>query len=110
MCRLLEELDRWDVSRLPAKWPSFDIDLNHPQKYRSYFCNIVFLSARPHLWKDLSERVTYDIFAQLTHNGRLHSVPMLIPGSIIASVLPFLKQSMCFRMPFDSMGRQKFKS
>jgi len=89
MCRLLRQLDG-------------------PKE--SIFCNIVFLSARPHFWKNLSESMTYDIFNLLTNHGRFHGMPNLIPGSFVASVHSVFKRLLCCTMPWDRMGEEKFKS
>eukprot|EP00427_Karlodinium_veneficum_P045628 CAMPEP_0169272206 /NCGR_PEP_ID=MMETSP1016-20121227/50273_1 /TAXON_ID=342587 /ORGANISM="Karlodinium micrum, Strain CCMP2283" /LENGTH=370 /DNA_ID=CAMNT_0009358095 /DNA_START=112 /DNA_END=1221 /DNA_ORIENTATION=- len=47
-------------------------------------CNLVFLSARPHVHKD---------FWDLVHDRRVHTVPSLLPGSL----LPGLKALLCAR-------------
>lgn len=43
-------------------------------------CNIVFISARPHLYKDVSEGFSYQMFRTLMEEGLLHSLPTLLPG------------------------------
>lgn len=44
--------------------------------------NLVFLSARPHAFKDLTESSTYKRFQQLFDQGRLHTHPTLLAGSL----------------------------
>eukprot|EP00931_Biecheleriopsis_adriatica_P023227 TRINITY_DN14715_c0_g1_i2.p1 TRINITY_DN14715_c0_g1~~TRINITY_DN14715_c0_g1_i2.p1 ORF type:complete len:876 (+),score=161.70 TRINITY_DN14715_c0_g1_i2:57-2684(+) len=43
-------------------------------------CNLVFLSARPHVYKGTSEDVSYRLFSSLVQEGRMHSMPTLLPG------------------------------
>jgi phosphatidate phosphatase APP1 len=59
-------------------------------------CNLIFLSARPHAFKDFAEEHSYHIFAELVREGRMHTFPTLLPGKLWqglqAIVLyPFLK-------------------
>lgn len=44
--------------------------------------NLVFLSARPHVYKDMSEHVTYDKFESLQKKRGLYTSPSLIAGSL----------------------------
>ncbi len=45
--------------------------------------NLVFLSARPHVYKDKAERKSYDKFEELRlKNMGLHTVPTLLSGSL----------------------------
>lgn len=44
--------------------------------------NVVLLSARPHVYKDLSERRSYQTFLGLHAKGRIHCIPTLLPGSL----------------------------
>ena len=45
-------------------------------------CNLVFLSARPHAYKDLAESKSYETFNRLVKTGRMHAMPTLLPGKI----------------------------
>jgi len=44
--------------------------------------NLVFLSARPHAFKDLTESSSYKRFIRLYDDGRLHTHPTLLAGSM----------------------------
>ncbi|RYH10040.1 hypothetical protein EON65_39705 [archaeon] len=44
--------------------------------------NLVFLSARPHVYKDVSENVTYVKFKQLQEERGLYTSPSLLAGSL----------------------------
>lgn len=44
--------------------------------------NLVFLSARPHLYKDVSERQVYNKFAKFMQQGKLHTMPTLLSGDL----------------------------
>lgn len=44
--------------------------------------NLAFLSARPHVYKDVSESITYDKFRTLQQNYHLHTSPTLLAGSL----------------------------
>lgn len=52
---------------------------------KSCTTNKVFLSARPHVYKDISEAVSHRLFGQLCADGKLLSHPTLVPGSLIPS-------------------------
>jgi len=43
-------------------------------------CNLIFLSARPHLYKDLAEDHSYRLFESLVQDNSMHSFPTLLPG------------------------------
>eukprot|EP00929_Paragymnodinium_shiwhaense_P065384 TRINITY_DN32784_c0_g1_i1.p1 TRINITY_DN32784_c0_g1~~TRINITY_DN32784_c0_g1_i1.p1 ORF type:complete len:775 (+),score=184.35 TRINITY_DN32784_c0_g1_i1:122-2446(+) len=43
-------------------------------------CNFVFLSARPHLYKDMAEGQSYNMLEQLLRSASLKSMPTLLPG------------------------------
>lgn len=44
--------------------------------------NLVFLSARPHVYKDMSEHVTYDKFTLLQQTRGLYTSPSLLAGDL----------------------------
>ena len=45
--------------------------------------NLVFLSARPHVYKDTSEHHTYEMFKRLQETRGLYSSPSLLAGSLV---------------------------
>jgi len=49
-------------------------------------CNLVFLSARPHVYKDVAEEHSHRLFKSLVSEGRMHALPTLIPGSLFRSL------------------------
>lgn len=73
------------------------------------YTNLVFLSARPHVYKDYSERVSYRLFRQLVKEGRLHSMPTLVPGKLGACIGAVVK-GLCNRTPmvWKAVGYEKF--
>lgn len=44
--------------------------------------NLAFLSARPHVYKSVSESLSYRKFRRLRQAGQLHAMPTLLPGTI----------------------------
>ena len=43
---------------------------------------LVFLSARPHVYKDLTEKQSYKLFKELVYKHKMHTMPTLLPGFI----------------------------
>eukprot|EP00656_Telonema_subtile_P054530 TRINITY_DN8182_c0_g1_i1.p1 TRINITY_DN8182_c0_g1~~TRINITY_DN8182_c0_g1_i1.p1 ORF type:complete len:603 (-),score=192.63 TRINITY_DN8182_c0_g1_i1:35-1843(-) len=48
--------------------------------------NLVLLSARPHLYKGLTESFSYTLLRKLREQGRLHTEPTLLPGCVHAGM------------------------
>jgi hypothetical protein len=69
---------RLGTAAFPVLWP------------REFPCNLAFLSARPHVYKDVAEHKSYARFKQLREqrdNGtRLHGSPTLLPGDVDSGV------------------------
>ena len=63
------------VSALPARGWAAD--------FGNMLGNLIFVSARPHLYKDLSELRSYAKFDSLVKRGILHCTPSLLPVSLI---------------------------
>jgi len=76
----------------------------------SSWTNIVFLSARPHVYGDVAERASYRLFEQLQAAGQMHTMPALIPGRLCASVCAVVKAICCRRDAWEGAGVQKFES
>jgi len=51
--------------------------------------NLAFLSARPHVYKDKSERKSYMKFERLVREKKMHCMPTLLPGNLVAGVRMF---------------------
>eukprot|EP00403_Amphidinium_massartii_P000584 CAMPEP_0178376262 /NCGR_PEP_ID=MMETSP0689_2-20121128/3311_1 /TAXON_ID=160604 /ORGANISM="Amphidinium massartii, Strain CS-259" /LENGTH=833 /DNA_ID=CAMNT_0019996277 /DNA_START=50 /DNA_END=2552 /DNA_ORIENTATION=- len=71
-------------------------------------CNLVFLSARPHVHRDVTENTTYKVFWNLVQAQRLQTVPSLLPGSICAGLRGMLCGK-CSRSAWKSAGYQKVR-
>ena len=48
--------------------------------------NLVFLSARPHIYKNMSESLSYSLFERLQREHELHCSPTLLPGELRSSL------------------------
>ena len=48
--------------------------------------DLVFLSARPHAYKDAAETKSYDKFKKLVDEGKLDFNPIMLPGALPASL------------------------
>ncbi|OQS05766.1 hypothetical protein THRCLA_20533 [Thraustotheca clavata] len=66
--------------------------------------NLVFLSARPHVYKDVSEKKSYEKFKTLHDKNGLHTLPSLLAGSM-ASGMDFM-----MRGDLEPMARKKFEN
>jgi len=53
--------------------------------------NLAFLSARPHAYKNYSERKSYKSFKRLFHQGAMHCMPTLLAGRLRSSAGAALK-------------------
>jgi Phosphatidate phosphatase APP1, catalytic domain len=63
--------------------------------------NLAFLSARPHVYKDVSEKKTYKKFDMLMRTRNLHAMPTLLAGSLHSGLE-------MFRGDFGPMARKKY--
>jgi len=84
--------------------------LDHESVDEENACNLVFLSARPHVYKDGSERHSYHLFNSLYKRKLMHVVPTLLPGKLkqglIATFLfPFIKTK-----AWKAVGELKYKT
>lgn len=61
----------------------------HPPQIRVW-SNLVFLSARPHAYKDYLESKSYKLFRRLRKSGKLHCMPTLLAGKLKSSGLAFI--------------------
>ncbi len=60
------DLGKWGPQHWPLEWNG----------------NLVFLSARPHLYKHISEARTFTTFKKLKDKYGMHTTPSLLPGSV----------------------------
>jgi hypothetical protein len=71
--------------------------------------NLVFLSARPHVYKDMSEKQNFAKFEKLRAKGEdgrkgMHTVPSLLPGDIASGSQYMLTSD------FEPLARKKFEN
>lgn len=106
------ELDnQWRAAKSIPKsfWKTYHAGKEREEGIDKYLCNLVFLSARPHTHKDLSESVSYKLFNRLYVEGRLHAMPTLLPGSLANSTSAVLRA--VFRSPraWKNVGEEKYR-
>eukprot|EP00439_Symbiodinium_sp_Y106_P028159 s416_g3.t1 len=70
-------------------------------------CNLVFLSARPHLYKDLAENKSFHKFKELYSTGQLHCVPSLLPGSLALGLFAVAKAFFIQAHGWRDVGERK---
>jgi len=73
-------------------------------------CNLVFLSARPHLYKDLAEDRSYRRFQELVEAGRMHSFPTLLPGRLFDGVWAVVAAPFVGARAWRRVGQRKFRT
>lgn len=73
-------------------------------------CNLVFLSARPHIYKDLSEKQSFGKFEELFSSGQLHVIPTLLPGSLGEGLSAMLKALFLKSHGWREVGIRKAQS
>jgi len=67
--------------------------------------NLVFLSARPHLYKDISEKANFAKFEKLRsreNGGKMHTMPSLLSGDLSSG------GQFVFGNDFEPLARKKF--
>lgn len=60
-------------------------DVSFVPPSRRVMSNLVFLSARPHAYKDYSENSSYRLFKRLRSRNVIHCMPTLLPGRMRSS-------------------------
>ncbi|GMI16796.1 hypothetical protein TrLO_g2143 [Triparma laevis f. longispina] len=73
-------------------------------------CNLVFLSARPHLYKELTEQKSYRRFRHFVSTGLLHKMPTLLPGKLLPGTKAFLLSPFMKSKSWRWVGDLKFAS
>lgn len=69
--------------------------------------NVVFLSARPHIYKDISEQKTFRTVQQLFQQAVLHTIPSLLSGSLRIGFGAVVKRLFCHSDAWEDVGRFK---
>ncbi|CAK9008328.1 unnamed protein product, partial [Durusdinium trenchii] len=72
-------------------------------------CNLALLSARPHVYKDISESKSFAKFNDLFFTGRLHCVPTLLPGSLSLGLWAVVKALFIAAHGWRDVGERKAK-
>ena len=81
-----------------------DLGVNGPEKWpQNSVGNLVFLSARPHVYKDHSERRNYAKFAKLRERG-MHTNPSLLSGDMSSG------SEYMFKKDLEPMSLKKFQN
>jgi hypothetical protein len=84
-----------------------DLGIHGPEEFPSDGVgNLVFLSARPHLYKDFSEKHNFSKFEKLRERqgSRLHTIPSLLAGDL-SSGREFMMTN-----DFEPLARKKFQN
>lgn len=64
----------------------------------------MFLSARPHVYKDMVEKSVYHKFEKLVNAKTLHAMPTLLPGDVESG------QAFMLRGDFEPMAQKKLRN
>jgi len=104
---LYNELNRPNVATIESnvKARALQVGKNH---YK-YTCHLVFLSARPHIVKDMSESMSYRFFQLLVNEKRLDAMPTLLAGKLRSSVLATVRAVVHWPNPWGPMGVEKYR-
>lgn len=82
-----------------------DLGTDGPDEWPEHTAgNLVFLSARPHVYKDMSEKINHAKFAQLQKMRGMHTTPSLLSGDIRSGVETLAKND------FGPLARKKFEN
>eukprot|EP00930_Biecheleria_cincta_P005592 TRINITY_DN10651_c0_g1_i1.p1 TRINITY_DN10651_c0_g1~~TRINITY_DN10651_c0_g1_i1.p1 ORF type:complete len:675 (-),score=95.56 TRINITY_DN10651_c0_g1_i1:686-2674(-) len=73
-------------------------------------CNLVFLSARPHVFKDLAEKKSYQSFNELVSSGRMHSLPTLLAGTLFSGAWATIFAKCIGTSAWKFVGRDKYNT
>eukprot|EP00980_Cylindrotheca_fusiformis_P009696 scaffold2142_cov190-Cylindrotheca_fusiformis.AAC.5 len=91
-----------------AFYRELDLGTSGPEEWpENRVGNLVFLSARPHLYKDMSEKQNFAKFEKLRATGQdgrkgMHTVPSLLPGDLASGSQYMLTSD------FEPLARKKF--
>ncbi|KAL7542333.1 hypothetical protein ACHAXR_011686 [Thalassiosira sp. AJA248-18] len=85
-----------------------DLPIHGPEEPRANTGNLVFLSARPHLYKDMSEKHNFEKFKKLRERagvdgrGGLHTIPSLLAGDLTSG------REFMMTNDYEPLARKKF--
>lgn len=91
-------------------YKALDVSFDRDQADFHLNCNLVFLSARPHIYKDLAEEHSYRLFTSLVLENRLHTFPTLIPGTLWNSLRGAICQPCLGTRAWKYAGEGKFQA
>jgi len=74
----------------PEEWPEHTVG------------NLVFLSARPHIFKDVSEKINFKKFEKLLTSRGMHTMPSLLAGDVNSGLETLLKDD------YEPLAQKKF--
>lgn len=81
-----------------------DLGVDGPLEWPSHTAgNLVFLSARPHVYKDVSEKINYAKFEKLKERG-MHTTPSLLAGDINSGL------ETVFKNDFEPLAQKKYRN
>eukprot|EP00520_Triparma_pacifica_P001315 CAMPEP_0118649144 /NCGR_PEP_ID=MMETSP0785-20121206/9545_1 /TAXON_ID=91992 /ORGANISM="Bolidomonas pacifica, Strain CCMP 1866" /LENGTH=522 /DNA_ID=CAMNT_0006541409 /DNA_START=190 /DNA_END=1755 /DNA_ORIENTATION=- len=104
LLRLRRGMDGWSNQRHIVKSKKTFL-LSDPSS-----CNLVFLSARPHLYKELTEQKSYRRFRKYVNDGLLHKMPTLLPGRLLPGTKAFLLSPLLKSSSWRAVGDTKFST
>jgi len=91
----------------------FRVLVAHDSKQNADLANsasLVFLSARPHVYKSVMEDHSYAGFRALLKDKRLHSLPTLLPGNLAKGVCAMLTYCCRKTKAWRRVGEAKYNS
>eukprot|EP00931_Biecheleriopsis_adriatica_P104947 TRINITY_DN79556_c0_g1_i1.p1 TRINITY_DN79556_c0_g1~~TRINITY_DN79556_c0_g1_i1.p1 ORF type:complete len:778 (+),score=171.42 TRINITY_DN79556_c0_g1_i1:37-2370(+) len=89
-----------------AMYRALDLDWNSGEPS----CNLVFLSARPHIYKAESEEHVFLPMIPYFTSGKLHSFPTLLPGKLFPSVRAGIMQYCTGARAWRAVGQAKYET
>lgn len=77
-----------------------DLGINGPEEWpENTVGNLVFLSARPHVYKDVSEKINFKKFENLLSKRGMHTMPSLLAGDVNSGLETLMKND------FEPLGK-----
>eukprot|EP00928_Gymnodinium_smaydae_P082006 TRINITY_DN65433_c0_g1_i1.p1 TRINITY_DN65433_c0_g1~~TRINITY_DN65433_c0_g1_i1.p1 ORF type:complete len:757 (-),score=177.80 TRINITY_DN65433_c0_g1_i1:112-2382(-) len=73
-------------------------------------CNLVFLSARPHIYKSMTEDHSYQLFQTLHREGRMHTLPTLLPGKLASGAWATVAHWALGSRAWKAVGEDKYRT